>query len=220
MVTTFLAVPATLCSIYTGHTSSGTRPLSSMSLGTRSPSADSELIQSLRSRDPDAMMALYDRFGKLIYSIILRTVRDSALAEDLTQETFLRVWNRIGTFSEEKGNLEGWLVTVARNRTFDYLRAVRNTPEATSIASSELERAAWSAPPENPTNRIVDRKVVTEALNKLNPDQREVIELTHFEGMTQIEIAEQIRKPLGTVKGLVRSGLKVLRAAVAGVGLL
>lgn len=182
--------------------------------------ADSTLVQRLCGRDPDAMMAIYDKFGKLIFSVILGAVRDPAAAEDLTQETFLRVWNRISTFSEDKGNLEGWLITIARNRAFDYLRAVRNAPEMPAVALNDIERLAWHGPADDPANRLADRKVVLEALEKLNTEQRKVIEMTHFAGMTQTEIAARLNKPLGTVKGLVRSGLKVLRAAVAGVGLL
>ena len=177
------------------------------------------LIQRLKRRDTTAMMELYDRYGKLVYSVILRAVKDQAMAEDLTQEALLRVWNRIGTFNEEKGNLEGWLVTVARNRAFDYMRAVRHAPETVSADFGDWGRSQPASTHDNQAERAANQQAVLAALGSLNPDQRAVIELTHFEGMSQSEIARQLQKPLGTVKGLVRSALKSLRHILVGADL-
>jgi RNA polymerase sigma factor (sigma-70 family) len=179
---------------------------------------DNYLVKRLKSRDGQAMVSLYDKYGSLVYSVIFRAVADRATAEDLTQETFLRIWNRIHTFDEEKGKLQGWLVTVARNRAFDYLRSIRNHSAHSSAPLEELERAGCFANKgsanDNPVDRIAKEKAVGQALERLNKEQREVIELTHFEGMTQTEISEKLKKPLGTVKSLVKSALKNLRAAV------
>jgi RNA polymerase sigma-70 factor, ECF subfamily len=182
------------------------------------PEEDKELVQRLKLRDGQAMVSLYDKYGSLVYSVIFRAVAESATAEDLTQETFLRIWNRIHTFDDEKGKLQSWLVTVARNRAFDYLRSIRNQSIQSSAPLEDLERAGCFASKEgsqgNPIDRIAREKAVCHALDSLNKDQREVIELTHFEGMTQTEISERLQKPLGTVKSLVKSALKNLRAAV------
>jgi RNA polymerase sigma-70 factor, ECF subfamily len=178
------------------------------------PQQDRELVRRLKLRDPNAMLDLYDRYARLLYSIILRAVKNSSVAEDLTQEAFLRVWNRVGTFDEEKGNLQGWLVTVARNRAFDYLRSVRNAPDLSSPSLTDLERTGLFVVEEGRTDQLVAAEAVRNALSGLNREQREVIELTHFEGMTQTEIAGRLNKPLGTVKGLVRSALKSLRIAI------
>lgn len=175
---------------------------------------DRGLVRRLKRRDPNAMMEVYDRYSRLLYSIVLRAVSNGSIAEDITQETFLRVWNRINTFDEEKGNFEGWLVTVARNRAFDYLRSVRNAPESTFISLTDLERTSCFPANEGGAHRLALVETVKGALSGLNRDQREVIELTHFEGMTQTEIAGRLKKPLGTVKGLVRSALKSLRSAM------
>lgn len=178
-----------------------------------------ELIQRLKRRDPDAMMELYDAYSRLLYSIVLRAVNNAAVAEDVTQEVFLRVWNRVQTFDEDKGNLEGWLVTVARNRAFDYLRSVRNAPDTSSVSLTDLERSSlFAAGHDASPDRRLAARAVREALQDLTHDQRQVIELTHFEGMTQTEIAGQLKKPLGTVKGLVRSALKNLRATLVTAG--
>ena len=185
---------------------------------TTSPEAkdDQALVTRLKQREASAMGVLYDRFGGLLYSVIYRAVRDQATAEDLVQETFFRIWNRIHTFDAEKGRLEAWLVTIARNRAFDYLRTLRGgAGEVTSF--DELERSGYFATASGPrTDHVVQQRAVQQALTSLNEPQREVIELTHFEGMTQAEIADKLKKPLGTVKGLVRSALRVLREAAEG----
>jgi len=175
---------------------------------------DPELVQRLQKRDPQAMVDLYDRYGKLIFSIILRAVRITPTAEDLTQETFLRVWNRIHTFQCERGNLQGWLVTVARNRAFDYLRSQQSSAILATSNLEDLERAGYFYSELDQSDRIAKQNAVTQALNQLPDDQREVIHLTHYEGMTQSEIAGKLGKPLGTVKGLVRGALKKLRNAM------
>lgn len=175
---------------------------------------DRDLIDRLQRRDSQAMVDLYSRYGKLVYSIILRTVRSEPTAEDLTQETFLRVWNRIHTFSNERGNLQGWLVTVARNRAFDYLRSSQASVSLATSNLDELERAGHFYTELDQSDRLAKQNAVAQALNLLPDDQREVIQLTHYEGMTQTEIAQKLGKPLGTVKGLVRGALKKLRSCM------
>src|ERR1700748_3103059 len=84
---------------------------------------DPELVARLPRRDPQALAALYDRYGRIVYSLILRVVRDSGIAEDLVQETFLRIWNRVQGFDAQKGAVAPWLLAVARNRAIDYVRS-------------------------------------------------------------------------------------------------
>ena len=178
---------------------------------------DRELVRRLKQRDGNAMLSLYDRYGGLLYSVVYRGVRDQSSAEDLVQETLLRVWNRIQTFDEEKGSLSGWLVTIARNRAFDHLRSMRSGPQSFSDLD-EAERLGLCPTHEPDGDRVARQRAVSQALDSLNDAQRNVIELTHFEGMTQTEIAQKLNKPLGTVKGLVRSALKVLRTAAGKEG--
>jgi RNA polymerase sigma-70 factor, ECF subfamily len=102
------------------------------------PDAETHLIERLKRRESQAMVSLYDRFKRLVYSIAFQCVRDQAVAEDLTQETFWRVWNRIQSFDASRGNLEPWIATIARNRAVDYLRSSRNAPRY-SLDSVEAE---------------------------------------------------------------------------------
>ena len=179
---------------------------------------DADLIAGLQRRDPQALAALYDRYGRLAYSLILRVVRDTGVAEDLVQETFLRVWNRVQGFDAAKGSVGPWLLAVARNRAIDYLRS------ATGRARSALELETTDHPAlytdmEKDILASDKARCVKSALAKLAPNQRQVIELAYFEGLSQTEMAERMGQPLGTVKTWVRSALKNLRdelgAAVA-----
>ncbi|HKE24027.1 MAG TPA: sigma-70 family RNA polymerase sigma factor [Bryobacteraceae bacterium] len=171
---------------------------------------DGDLLARLQRRDPQALAELYDRYGGIVFRLILRMVRDSGTAEDLVQETFLRVWNRAGGFDGERGAVGPWLLAVARNRAIDHLRArggrAENTIELNEIENPALFAAAASDPLHFDLARHVKR-----ALGRLTPQQREAIELAYFEGMSQTEIAERMGQPLGTVKTWMRRALELMR---------
>jgi RNA polymerase sigma-70 factor (ECF subfamily) len=172
---------------------------------------DGSLIDRLRRRDPDAMGELYDRFGKVAFSVIFRIVRNQSTAEDLLQETFLRVWNRVHAFDQDKGSLGPWVLTVARNRAIDYLRSVdgRMAKNAFDIERTETPGLFSDLETEILSNDRIQH--IRNAFDKLNPNQRMVIELAYFEGLSQSEMADRLKQPLGTVKTWVRSALKALR---------
>jgi RNA polymerase sigma-70 factor, ECF subfamily len=174
--------------------------------------SDGQIVCRLKERDGSAMLALYDRYGRLLFSIIYRAVREHALAEELVQDSLLRAWTRVQTFDGEKGSLSGWLATIARHRAVDHLRSSRYEPRFFADLD-EVDRLGL-CPTEPGGDRIERARAVTQALSRLNVRQREVIELTYFEGMTQTEVAQRLNKPLGTVKGLVRSALKMLRTTI------
>ena len=172
---------------------------------------DRELSERLRRRDPAAMTELYDRYGRLAYSLIYRIVRDVGVAEDLVQETFLRVWNRAQGFDAERGALGPWLLAVARNRAIDY---VRSSGGKMARGSLELEYAEHPSAFVNFEKDVLARDSemrVRKAVDRLNENQRHVIELAYFEGLSQTEMAERMGQPLGTVKTWVRTALKNLR---------
>ena len=171
---------------------------------------DAELAARLQRRDPRALAELYDRYGRLAYSLIVRVVRDGALAEDLVQETFLRVWNRAQGFDAQRGALGPWLLAVARNRAIDYLRSAVGR-ERNAIELEEVDHPALYTDMERDILASDKARVVRAAIEKLAPKQREVIELAYFEGLTQTEMAERMGQPLGTVKTWVRAALRNLR---------
>ncbi len=171
---------------------------------------DTELVKRLQSRDPQALAEIYDRYGRIAYSLILRVVRDGGIAEDLVQETFLRVWNRAQGFDAERGALGPWLLSIARNRAIDYLRSASGR-ERNAVEWEEIDHPSLYIHMERDILASDNARVLRAALLKLAPRQREVIELAYFEGLTQTEMAERMGQPLGTVKTWVRSALKTLR---------
>lgn len=173
-----------------------------------------ELVGRLQQRDPDALAEIYKRYGKLVYSLILRVVRDSAVAEDLTQETFLRAWNRIRGFDGTRGSLGPWLLAIARNRAIDHLRSVDGRMSSSSVEWSASEHPGLFVDMEDEVINSDRGRMLREAFEKLNTNQRMVIELAYFEGLTQSEMAVKLNQPLGTVKTWTRSALQILREAI------
>jgi RNA polymerase sigma-70 factor (ECF subfamily) len=172
--------------------------------------SDADLARRLQRRDPKALADLYDRYGRLVYALIVRVVRDGGIAEDLVQETFLRAWNRMQGFDAEKGGLGPWLMAVARNRAIDYLRsAAGRMRNATEL--QDTEHPALFADMEKELLNSDRVRRVKVAMEKLAPTQRTVIELAYFEGLSQAEMADRMGQPLGTVKTWVRTALKSLR---------
>ena len=176
---------------------------------------DSELARRLKKRDPHAMSDLYDRYGRIAYSLIFRVVRDTGVAEDLVQETFLRVWNRVQSFDQERGALGPWILTVARNRAIDYLRSADGRMSAGALELDRTETPAMFAGMEDGALALDRARRLKAAFEKLNPNQRTVIELAYFEGLSQTEMAERMQQPLGTIKTWVRTALKALREELA-----
>jgi RNA polymerase sigma-70 factor, ECF subfamily len=172
---------------------------------------DSELIQRLKRREAEAMGVLYERFGKVAFAIIVRIVRNAGLAEDLVQETFLKVWNRIEGFDDTRGSLGPWVLTIARNRAIDYLRSTDSRIAQNSCDLEKLERPKFFTDFEADYMSDHRIRIIREAFTKLTANQRKVLELAYFEGLSQSEMAARLEEPLGTVKTWVRTALQLLR---------
>jgi RNA polymerase sigma-70 factor (ECF subfamily) len=177
---------------------------------------DTRLVQRMQQRDPRALAELYDRYGRVVYALILRVVRDVGIAEDLVQEAFLRVWNRVSGFDAQKGSIGPWLLAVARNRAIDYLRSAAGR-ERNSVEYDEIEHPSLFCDMEMDILSSDKARVVKSAIEKLSPNYRQVIELAYFEGLSQTEMAERMGQPLGTVKTWVRTALKNLRDQLGAV---
>ena len=173
---------------------------------------DGDLARRLKNREPKAMADLYDRYARLVYALIFRIVRNASTAEDLVQETFLRVWNRVHGFDAEKGALGAWVTTVARNRAIDYLRSVEGRQNQTPLELERIEQPSLFANFESQILNLDRVKVLRAAFVKLSPNQRLVLELAYYEGLSQSEMADRMKQPLGTVKTWVRTALKALRS--------
>ena len=172
---------------------------------------EAEMVRRLQARDPNAMADLYDRYGRPVYALILRTVRNAAAAEDLVQETFLRVWNRVQAFDPEKGSLGPWVLAVARNRAIDYLRSVDGRMAQSVFDLERMEQPSQFTDFENEILNVDRVRALKEAFGRLTPNQRIVLELAYYEGLSQTEMAARMKQPLGTVKTWVRTALRTLR---------
>jgi RNA polymerase sigma-70 factor (ECF subfamily) len=169
------------------------------------------LARRLADRDPQVMGDLYERYGRLAYSLILRIVRNAAAAEDLVQETFLRIWNRAQASDPERSALGPWIVTVARNRAIDYLRAANGRRTVEAVDLDRLERPVLFAGFEEGALSVERARHLKEAFEKLSPNQKRVLELAYYEGLSPAEMAERLSQPLGDVNAWLRAGLTALR---------
>ena len=174
---------------------------------------DAERLERAAAGDGVAMAALYDRHARGVYSIAVRVVGDEADAEDVVQEVFSQVWRQAGRYDPTRGTVAAWLLTMARTRAIDRLRARQARPDSRVASSDNLwdERAAPMVDPADALTAERDAKLVREALHELPLMQRLAIELAYFEGLTQSQIAERLEEPLGTVKTRIRLGLLKLR---------
>jgi RNA polymerase sigma-70 factor (ECF subfamily) len=177
------------------------------------PRADIRLIEQIIARDERAVADLYDRHSRLLFGLILRILRDRSEAEEVLQEVFVLVWTRAETYNVALGTPAAWLVRIARNRAIDRLRA-------NNVRLRAVESAPEPAAAENPESRASlseQQRTVARALDTLPPEQRELIEQAYFLGLTQSELAERFKLPLGTVKTRIRSGMLALRQQLAEI---
>jgi RNA polymerase sigma-70 factor (ECF subfamily) len=172
---------------------------------------DRELAERLKRRDQRAVGDLYDRYGRIAYSLIYRIVKDTGIAEDLTQETFLRVWNRAAAFDTEKGSLGAWVMTVARNRAIDYVRSVQGRMRENVYELDASDNPVLFTTIEGNILNSDRARRLKQAFEALNANQRMVIEMAYYEGLSQTEMADRIKQPLGTVKTWCRTALLKLR---------
>jgi RNA polymerase sigma-70 factor (ECF subfamily) len=169
---------------------------------------DMGLLTRIQSGDQEAMSALFDRYGTMVYSVALRVLKDTDEAEDVMQEIFVQVWKNPSAFVSGRGSLGGWLVVVARNRSIDVIRRRRPSepvelfalPSSTNLAQ-EAER-----------NSLLEK--IRGVMLSLPVEQQKSVELAFFEGLSHSEISEKTGDPLGTVKTRIRLALNTIRKAL------
>jgi RNA polymerase sigma-70 factor, ECF subfamily len=167
------------------------------------------LSDRLARGDQAALAALFERFGGTAFSIALRVLKSRPEAEEVVQETFLEVWRRAAHYSPERAAFGAWVATIARTRAIDRLRTLQSR-ERTSEAHGKEQLPEAPARPDDTLEGQRNAVRVHSALQQLPPEQREVIELAYFEGLSQQEISERTRTPLGTVKTRARLGSRKL----------
>jgi RNA polymerase sigma factor (sigma-70 family) len=170
--------------------------------------SEEELVLALRNREKIAIEALYDMYSSSLYGVISRIIIDTPTAEDLLQETFIKIWNSFSGYSTEKGRLFTWMVNVARNLAIDKLR------------SKDFKNQNKNQDIENNVNFIDEQKNtvfkpellgIKDLVGTLKPEQKLILELVYFKGYTHVEAADELGIPLGTIKTRLRMAIQQLR---------
>jgi RNA polymerase sigma factor (sigma-70 family) len=180
---------------------------------------DIELIQRIVHKDATALEQLYDQYERPMYAFAYRMLKDSMMAEEAVQELFMRIWNSADKFDSYQGKLSTWMFTLIRNISIDLIRKKKSRMPEPMAPVEQLDILA-------DTSHNIEAEVemkwlsdqVKEALNDLNPDQKQVVEWIYYEGLTQQEVADTHSIPLGTVKSRVRLALKQLSAKLTDLG--
>jgi RNA polymerase sigma-70 factor (ECF subfamily) len=177
---------------------------------------DLDLIRQVERKNPHALGQLYDRYGRLVYSIALQAISDSAIAQEITQDVFLRIWNKADTYQPAQGKLITWISRIARNRAIDIYRQQRNKPQAHPIgwAEPDLETVQATEDVEHEVEIAIRQQAIRQLVARLPEDQKQAIGLAFFRGMSHQEISELLNLPLGTVKTRIRLGLLKLRQSM------
>lgn len=170
--------------------------------------SEEELVSKLKSQDTLAIQALYDMYSGALLGVISRVIQHAEVAEDLLQETFIKIWNSAGSYDNSKGRLFTWMMNIARNLSIDKLR------------SKDFKNSNKNQDIENNVDFIDAQKEITfnadvlgikDLVISLKPEFKTVLEMVYFKGYTHVEAAEELNLPLGTVKTRIRMGIMELR---------
>ena len=171
-----------------------------------------DLRRQVVQQDQGALMLLYERYGALVYSLCLRVLRQPGLAEEVTQDVFLKLWRQPDRWDPSLGQFSSWLLTISRNAAIDRLRREGRQSPITWDGGEELPESAGSSSQFAAEQaNWLDGQLLRKLLLHLPPEQRQLIELAFFEGYSHSELAELLHLPLGTVKTRLRVGMQKLR---------
>jgi RNA polymerase sigma-70 factor (ECF subfamily) len=170
---------------------------------------DDELVWLVAQRNRDAFIALYDRYAARVYALAMRMCGEQMAAEEVAQDTFVKLWTRADAFSPKKGTFLSWLLTITRRTALDRIRLDNRRPEFNNPVNPEN---TWRFSPDpNSQGEEARWRSLYFVLQEIPAEQREVIELSFYHGMSQSQIADYLTIPLGTVKTRIRLGMEKLR---------
>jgi RNA polymerase sigma-70 factor, ECF subfamily len=169
------------------------------------------VISLIAQGDQDAMSVLYHGTSRLVFGLILRILGDRGLAEEVLLDVYAQVWRQANRYDTSRGAALGWITTIARSRAIDRLRSERHNLQEYELNEATTPEQVADTNPESASEASEMRRFVRLALDELPPEQREVIELSYYSGLTQSEIATKLNQPLGTVKTRTRLGMIKLR---------
>jgi RNA polymerase sigma-70 factor (ECF subfamily) len=173
-----------------------------------SPFDDIESMRRIAAQDQQAFRALYQQYGKAVYSLAYRILQNATLAEEVTQDTFLKVWQQRAHWDPQKGKLKNWLLTIAQFTAIDRLRHERRQPNLHPDPVEEIDETMFMA---HDDSLWQEGTVLRLLIAQIPEEQAALIDLAFFQGMSHSEIASATHLPLGTVKSRLRAGLQRLR---------
>jgi RNA polymerase sigma-70 factor (ECF subfamily) len=185
----------------------------SLILATHAPPNEAELIADLRRQDPKALTAFYDAYGVILYRFVMKMVKDPYMAEDILQDAFHRLWIRTGQIREGTETIGPFLFTIARNIALDYLRS----PHGRRERNIGIEAADFCQTGDDAEKQLYTKekgRQIQDAFEKLNDRQKQMIELSFYEGLSHSQISEKLQLPLGSVKTWTRSAIQALRQSM------
>lgn len=171
------------------------------------------LLGLITRRDENALAALYDRFGRMVYTMAINVMNDDAAAEEITQDVFLNIWKKSSSYDASQAKVATWIASITRHRTIDFLRArsIRPTSHEFSWDEEPQLEIADSLDVEVETELHQRQQIVRQGLARLPEDQQKVLALAYFGGYSQSEMAKLLNEPLGTVKTRLRLAMQKLR---------
>ena len=176
-----------------------------------------DLVQKIAEGDQSALGTLYDSTNRLVYGLILRVLNDASTAEEVLLDVYTQVWRQASTYDTSRGAPLAWVTTIARSRAIDRLRSGWQDQKRKEPLDAIGDAPTSAASPEEATVASERQRFVREALAQLTPEQREVIELAYYSGLSHSEIAAKLNQPLGTIKTRTRLGMMKLREALGPI---
>ena len=170
--------------------------------------SEEELVSKLKSQDTLAIQALYDMYSGALLGVISRIIQHTEVAEDLLQETFIKIWNSAGSYDNSKGRLFTWMMNIARNLSIDKLRS---KDFKNSNKNQDIENNVDFIDAQKEVTFNADLLGIKELVTSLKPEFKTVLDMVYFKGYTHVEAAEELNLPLGTVKTRIRMGIMELR---------
>jgi RNA polymerase sigma factor (sigma-70 family) len=170
--------------------------------------SEEELVLALRHREKIAVEALYDMYSASLFGVISRIVIDTEIAEDVLQDTFVKIWNSFSSYSTEKGRLFTWMVNIARNLSIDKIRSKDFKNQG---KNQELENNVTFIDEQRNTVYKPELLGIRELVETLKPEQKSILNLVYFKGYTHVEAADELGVPLGTIKTRLRMAIIELR---------
>jgi len=174
--------------------------------GLAPPDQETSLVMQLQARDEKALSLLYDKYSAALYGVALKIVKREEIAEDVLQETFIKIWTSFPQYDSSKGRLFTWMLNICRNQAID---KIRSSSYRVGLKTQDIQET-YTGGLKSSEQTQPDHIGIKEITEKLNPDQKKIIDMMYFEGFTQSEVAEELNIPLGTVKTRARNAIKIL----------